>query len=111
MNIHTASVGGGSGSLISINPDEITTIFNHLQAIVSDLESNVVPNVKKLKRVNYYSAGKAMKAVEASKDANNKTLDLLDHYYRVSSLVVETLQSMIEADEAIAERIIAALEF
>ncbi|WP_066074057.1 DUF5081 family protein [Neobacillus soli] len=36
---------GGSSSLITINPDEITTIYQYLQKIMTELETNTAPNI------------------------------------------------------------------
>lgn len=110
MNIELASTGGASAPRISVAADEMTTIFSHLQSIVEELQANAVPNIELLKQLDYYTAGKAIKAVEASADANERVLELLDHYNRISTLVIDSLEKMIEADEAIAAQIIARLE-
>lgn len=107
----TVMDGGSVRKQILVNAEELTTIYNHLLVIVSDLEEYVVPNVEKLKNLNYYTAGEALDAVEASKRGNERIYDLLDHYNRLASLIIEALQSMMERDEAVAQHIIAALEF
>lgn len=68
------------------------------------------PGYRKIKDTNFYKAGKAMEAMEAYPDANEKFMELQDHYARISTLVIHTLEKMIETDEAIAAKIIEALE-
>lgn len=94
---------------IAINPDEITTIYNQLLEIITELESNVTPNVEKLSQLNYYTDGKAKKAMEVYAEANEKVLDLQDNYMRASTLVIDILNTMIETDAKLAEQIIAKL--
>jgi uncharacterized protein YukE len=104
------SNGGGSSSLINVNSDEMITIFNYLQEIITELESNVTPNTEKLGQIKYYSEGKAKKAMEVYADANAKVMDLQDNYVRAQTLVIDILNTMMEADAAIAQQIIAKLE-
>src|SRR5690554_4520985 len=103
------SNGGGSAPLITVNPDEMTTIHTSIQEIITELESNVTPNVEKLGQLKYYTDGKAKEAMEIYAEANEKVLDLQDNYVRASTLVIDTLMTMMEADAAIAEQIIAKL--
>ncbi|WP_066057185.1 hypothetical protein [Robertmurraya korlensis] len=109
--MHKAIAGGGGGSskLININPDEMTTIFKYLDGILKELESNAAPNIEKLGNLNYYTEGKAKKTMEVYAEANQKVMDLYDNYTRASTLVVDILNTMMEADAAIAEQIIAKL--
>ncbi|MCM3603316.1 hypothetical protein M3175_21590 [Robertmurraya korlensis] len=109
--MHKAVEGGGGGSskLININPDEMTTIFKYLDKILNELESNAAPNIEKLGNLNYYTEGKAKKTMEVYAEANQKVMDLYDNYTRASTLVVDILNTMMEADAAIAEQIIAKL--
>lgn len=101
---------GGGGIHINVQPDEITSVFNQLQAIITELESNVTPNIKKLGELNFYQAGKAKQAMGVYTEANEKFMDLYDNYVRASTLVIDVLNTMIETDQAIAEQIIAKLE-
>ncbi|MEH7272504.1 hypothetical protein [Neobacillus vireti] len=101
--------GSGSSELININPDEMTTIFTLLQGIIIELETNAAPNIKKLENLSYYTAGKAKKTMEVYAEANQKVMDLYDNYSRAGTLVVDILNKMIQADEEIAEKIIAKL--
>lgn len=101
--------GGGSSLLININPDEITTIFKLLQGIITELETNAIPNIEKLGSIDYYTEGKAKKTMEVYGEANQKVMDLYDNYSRAATLVVDILNTMIQTDEAIAEQIIAKL--
>ncbi|SDZ50521.1 hypothetical protein SAMN05421736_11523 [Evansella caseinilytica] len=94
---------------ILVNADEITTITAHLLKIIFELEENATPNIEKLGRLKYYEAGKAEKAMEVYKEANEKMLDLYNNYCRASSLVFEILEVMMELDETIAEKIAAKL--
>ncbi len=100
----------GGGTTINVRADELTSIYTKLEAIITELESNAVPNISTLGELNYYEAGKAKEAMEVYTDANKKMLDLYDNYMRASTLVIDTLNAMIEADQAIAEQIIAKLE-
>lgn len=109
MNIELASTGGWADP-ISIKADEITTIHNYLLSIVQELQTNAVPNIELLTQLDYYTAGKAKETVESSAEANERVLELLDHYDRISTLVIDSLQKMAEADKAIAAQIIAKLE-
>lgn len=106
--MHTSQ--GSSASSITIDPTEITNIYKTLLAIMTELESNALPAIEKIKDTNFYKAGKAMEAMEAYPDANEKFMELQDHYARISTLVIHTLEKMIETDEAIAAKIIEALE-
>ncbi|QXE02886.1 hypothetical protein [Terribacillus sp. DMT04] len=101
---------GSSTASITIDPAEITSIYKALLAIMNDLESNALPAINKIKDSNFYKSGKAMKAIEAYPDANDKFMELQDHYARISTLVVHTLEKMIETDQAIAAKIIDELE-
>ncbi|MEN2768985.1 hypothetical protein [Ornithinibacillus xuwenensis] len=107
--IETAGTASGASN-ITINTDEITSIFNQLQAIITELESNVTPNIQRLGELDFYQDGKAKKAMEAYGEANEKMLDLYDNYLRASSLVIEVLNKMMATDQAVAEQIIAKLE-
>lgn len=106
---NVAQGGGGGGLYIHVNPDEITTIYQYLEDILVELETNAHPNIEKLGEINYYTAGKAMPTMEVYPEANEKIKDLYDNYSRAASLVVEILHSMMEADEAIAQQIIDKL--
>ena len=57
-----------------------------------------------------YIVGKFNTAMEVYAEANEKVLDLQDNYIRASTLVIDTLITMMEADAAIAKQIIAKLE-
>ena len=100
---------GGGSNLININPDEITTIYRLLQGIITELETNAAPNIEKLVNLDYYHEGKAKKAMEVYAEANQKVMDLHDNYSRAATLVIDILNTMIQADETIAEQIIAKL--
>ncbi|WP_099223942.1 hypothetical protein [Listeria costaricensis] len=101
--------GPGAGSTIDINPDELTHIANELIAIADEFESIIKPAVKSLKSNKYLTEGAAKKAMDKVPKANERVLELEDHYNRASTLVFETLESMIQADEAIGQQIISAL--
>lgn len=101
--------GGGSSLLININPDEMTTIFTFLHDIITELETNAVPAIEKLGHIDYYTEGKAKKTMEVYAEANQKVMDLYDNYSRAAALVTDILNTMMQADEAIAEQIIAKL--
>ncbi|PKR82663.1 hypothetical protein [Heyndrickxia camelliae] len=100
---------GGSGVLISMDPDELTTIIQYLKKISEELQQNAVPNIEKFGNLEYYTAGKAKKAMEVYPKANEKILDLVENYERASSLVYDILIKMIQTDQTIAEQIIAKL--
>jgi len=100
---------GGSGVLINMDPDELTTIIQYLKKIAEELQQNAIPNIEKLGNLGYYTSGKAKKAMEIYPKANEKILDLVENYERASSLVYDILIKMIQTDEAIAEQIIAKL--
>ncbi len=102
--------GGSGGQKIHVNPDEITTIYKQLEAIINELETNAMPNIQKLGSLNFYTEGKAMKAMEVYPEANQKVSDLLDHYIRAETLVIDILNTMMQADKEIAEQIIGKLE-
>lgn len=100
---------GGGSSLINISPDEITTIYQLLQGIITELETNAAPNIEKLGNLDYYQEGKAKKTMEVYAEANQKVMDLHDNYSRAATLVIDILNTMMQADETIAEQIIAKL--
>ncbi|MEN1967627.1 hypothetical protein WMZ97_06050 [Lentibacillus sp. N15] len=110
LAVSGAGAGAGAGVTIDISPDEITTIYNQLQDIITELESNTTPNIEKLGKLNFYKAGKAKESMEVFADANEKLNDLYENYVRASTLVIDVLNKMIEADQAVAEQIIAKLE-
>lgn len=109
MNIERLSATG-TGSTVSVHADELTSVFLKLEAIVTELETNALPNISKLGELNFYEAGKAKEAMEVYAEANQKMADLFDNYLRASTLVIDTLNQMMETDQAIAEQIIARLE-
>lgn len=102
--------GGVGTGLISIDADEITTIYQYLEKILQELDTNARPKIEKLGNTQYYTAGKAMKAMKVYQQANKKIMDLYDNYSRAETLVIDTLNKMMQADKAIAEQIIAKLE-
>jgi mevalonate kinase len=102
--------GGGGAPKITVDPEEITTIHNQLQNIISELASKVEPNIMKLGELNFYTAGKAKEAMDAYADANEKIMELYDNYVRASTLVIDTLVKMVETDEEIAKQIFEKLE-
>lgn len=104
-----SSGGGGSASLINVNTDEMTTIFTYLQEIITELESNAASSIEKLGNIDFYTEGKAKKTMEVYAEANEKIMDLYDNYSRASTLVIDILNTMMEADQEIAEQIIAKL--
>ncbi|GAF65115.1 hypothetical protein [Alkalihalobacillus trypoxylicola] len=102
--------GSGATSGITIKPDEITSIYNQLLDIISELETNTRPSIEKLASTKFYEAGRAEGAMAtAYVDANEKFNDLYDNYVRASTLVIDTLNTMIETDEAIAKQIFEAM--
>lgn len=103
------SLGVGSAPQITINPDEIATIYKSLVEIMTELESNVTPNVEKLGQLKYYTEGKAKKAMEVYAEANEKVLELQDNYARASTLVIDILDTMVQTDADVAEQIFAKL--
>ncbi|NRD77652.1 hypothetical protein HPT25_09350 [Bacillus sp. BRMEA1] len=98
-----------SSLLIHVNPDEMTAIYKALQQIITELETNAAPAIKKLCNIHYYTEGKAMKTMEVYPKANQKVGDLYSHYTRAASLVTEILNTMMELDNDIAEQIMAKL--
>ncbi len=105
-----ANMGGGGSGTIDINPDEMASIYNYLHKILSELENTAAANIKKLSGLDYYTAGKAKDAMKVYDEANEKIMELYDHYSRASALIVDVLNTMIELDENIAKQIIAKLE-
>lgn len=95
---------------ISISPEEMTAIVKQLDEIMTELQSNALPAIETLKNLEFYKEGKAIEAIQAYPEAINKFMELSDNYGRASTLVFDTLQTMIETDEQIAQRIIEALE-
>ncbi|NMD71591.1 hypothetical protein HHO41_14910 [Bacillus sp. DNRA2] len=102
--------GGTGGAKILVNPDEITTIYNYLQEILTELKTNAEPNIQKLSNLDFYTDGKAMEVMKVYHEANEKVMDLSDQYIRASSLVIDILNTMMKADNEIAQQIIAKLE-
>lgn len=100
----------GSGTTINVRADELTSVFLKLEEIITELESGALPNISKLGELNFYEEGKAKEAMEVYAEANQKMVDLFDNYMRASTLVIDTLNQMMETDQAIAEQIIARLE-
>ena len=107
-NAHLASTGGGSVP-INIEADEITSMYQQLESILIEFESNVLPNVEQLGDSQFYTAGKAKEAMDVYHEANTKVMEIYNHYERASMLVIETLNDMMEADAAIASQIIGKL--
>lgn len=108
--MHEIQTGTGSRSgKIHMDPDELATIIKYLEAIFKELETNAVPNIQKLKNIEFYTAGKAKNAMQVYPQANEKVLDLKDHYIRSSSLVFDILDKMIKTDKDLAEQVIAKL--
>ncbi|AIS61318.1 hypothetical protein [Listeria ivanovii] len=102
--------GPGAASTIDINPDEMTHIANELLAIANEFEGTIKPAIKELKANKYLTKGKAKSAMEKVPKANERVMELQDQYNMASSVVFDILQTMIDADRDIAEKIIAALD-
>ncbi|MBF2476204.1 hypothetical protein IA829_09765 [Listeria seeligeri] len=102
--------GAGAASTIDINPDDMTHIANELLAIANEFEDTINPAIKQLKANKYLTKGKAKKAMEKVPEANERVMELQDQYNMASSVVFDVLQTMIDADQDIAEKIISALE-
>ncbi|MBF2347155.1 hypothetical protein [Listeria seeligeri] len=102
--------GAGAASTIDINPDDMTHIANELLAIANEFEETIKPEIKKLKDNKYLTKGQAKKAMDKVPKANERVMELQDQYNMASSVVFDVLQTMIDADQDIAEKIIAALE-
>src|SRR5690625_527828 len=108
-NLHTLDAGGG-GVKININVDEITSIYQKMEAILVEFENNIFPADEQIGNLNFYEAGKAKKAMEVYKEANAKVTEIYNHYDRASTLVIDTLNQMMAADREIALQIIEKLE-
>jgi len=108
VNTYLASTGGGAVP-INIEADEITSMFQQLETILIEFETNVMPNVEELGDLEFYTAGKAKKAMDAYQDANAKVMEIHSHYKRASMLVIETLNEMMAADAMVAAQIIGKL--
>jgi len=106
---HVMATGGG-GTQIQISVDEITLIYQQLESILTEFESNILPDIENLSACNFYQSGKAKKAMDAFPEANEKIMEIYTHYARASTLVIDTLNTMMEADETIAREIIEKLE-
>ncbi|MBC1934070.1 hypothetical protein VL806_14900 [Listeria seeligeri] len=102
--------GAGAASTIDINPDDMTHIANELLAIANEFEETIKPEIKKLKDNKYLTKGQAKKAMDKVPKANERVMELEDQYNMAASVVFDVLQTMIDADQEIAEKIIAALE-
>ncbi|WP_088840578.1 hypothetical protein [Listeria sp. ILCC797] len=102
--------GAGASSTIEINPDEMTHIAKELLAMANEFESVIQPAVTKLKSTKYVTAGEAKKAMAKVDEANERVMELKDHYERSSSLVFDILNTMVQADQEVAEKVIAALQ-
>lgn len=102
--------GAGAASTIDINPDDMTHIANELLAIANEFEETIKLEIKKLKDNKYLTKGQAKKVMDKVPKANERVMELQDQYNMASSVVFDVLQTMIDADQDIAEKIIAALE-
>lgn len=102
--------GGGVRAEINIDVDEITLIYQQIESILNEFEGTIIPSIEKLKTNDFYSSGKAKKAMDAFPEANEKITEIYNHYARASLLVIDTLTSMMEADRTIALEIIEKLE-
>ncbi|MBC1542419.1 hypothetical protein [Listeria seeligeri] len=102
--------GAGAASTIDINPDDMTHIANELLAIAKEFEETIKPEIKKLKDNKYLTKGQAKKSMDKVPKANERVMELEDQYNMAASVVFDVLQTMIDADQEIAEKIIAALE-
>ncbi|EUJ33937.1 hypothetical protein MFLO_01925 [Listeria floridensis FSL S10-1187] len=101
--------GYTSSNGITINPEEMTHIAKDLLAIAGEFEHVIGPAINTLKSANYVTAGDAKKTMESVPDANERVLELRDHYERSSTLVFQILNEMVQADEKIGQEIAAAL--
>lgn len=107
---HMIADGGGGAAKIEISVDDITLIFKQIESILNEFETTIVPNIEQLKGCHFYTSGKAQKAMDVFQEANEKTMEVYTHYSRASTLVIETLNKMIEMDEAIAMQIFEGLD-
>lgn len=111
-NTHMMHDGGGGSAApkIEVSVDDITLIYQQIESILNEFESNVMPNVESLGNNDFYTSGKAQEAMEAFQDANEKVLEVFGHYNRAAILVIEVLEEMMGIDEQIALQIIEKLE-
>lgn len=99
-----------AGSTITINPEQMTDVYNRLLSIVTELQTNAIPAIQEIMGLEFYKEGKAIDAIAAYPEANEKFLELMEHYSRISTLVNDTLYQMMQTDTFAAVRIMAALE-
>ncbi|MBC6310976.1 hypothetical protein HCJ66_15675, partial [Listeria sp. FSL L7-1582] len=73
-----AGAGGGAAD-ISISVDEISTIYNKIQKMMTELDK-LDASTKAISSITFYKEGKAKKALEVYDKANKKAMDLYDNY-------------------------------
>lgn len=112
--VEMASFGGGSAGSTSekihVKADELTEVYNQLNTMFEDLNLHLNFYINKIKDNTFYTAGEAKETVDTLGEANEKFLELVDHYNRASTLITFSLNEMMENDEAVAERIIGNLK-
>ncbi|MBC6310988.1 hypothetical protein HCJ66_15750 [Listeria sp. FSL L7-1582] len=103
-----AGAGGGAAD-ISISVDEISTIYNKINAINLELET-INTKTDSIAAITFYEEGKAKKAMDVYKDANKKVMDLYDNYAQIANLVAYTINAMKEQDESLGQEFYEKLD-
>lgn len=95
---------------IEMRASEITTICNQLQRVITELETNAIDQIDKIENIQFYREGKAKATIEAYTSANKKIIEMLEHYQRAQTLIIDVLEQMMRTDQEIATKIIESLE-
>lgn len=87
----------------------MTYIFRELEKIVNIMELKLKEAINSMNKIEFYNDGKAKKAVDTLKKANERFLELHGHYLRMCQSIEYTLETMMKTDKKMAEIITAKL--
>lgn len=103
---HVAMESGASGgTIIEMDPAELTTIINHMNAIIDQFVTVITPGCETLKSIEYYAEGEAKEVMQKYKEIIDRTNEVLDLYNSGSALVYNIMETMIATDQNIAQKI------
>lgn len=95
---------------IEIDPTEIINIGRQLEKITSELETNAMQKIYEIDATKFYLDGQALRTMNELTSANERIIEVYEHYQRAQILVLDILDEMMQKDQEIANKIFKELE-